>query len=410
MSELINNRKAKKNETSERQALLKEIIKELHDGKNVDDVKAKFEEAIEEVSVSEISQMEQSLMEEEGIPVEEVQRLCSVHTEVFKGSIEEIHESEALGQEPGHPVHTFVLENKEIDPLVNFRLSLHKDQFVREANEETVQKLIDDLTSLLEIGKHYERKENLLLPYLEKYGIHGPTQVMWGVDDRIRAAMKKARLELMDGEWTHEDMVSQLEWVIKEVSDMIFKEENILLPMALQHLTEDEWIEIEAESDELGYCFIEAPQAWKPKRERVQTERTLDEGIVRMETGTVSIKQLELIMNHLPIDLTFIDDQDIFRYFSHGKDRIFHRSTAQLGRTVQNCHPPQSVHIVNQILEDFKSGKKDSEDFWIPLKDKYVLIRYFAVRDEEGTYLGTLEFTQNIAPIQEIEGEKRLMS
>lgn len=115
-------------------------------------------------------------------------------------------------------------------------------------------------------------------------------------------------------------------------------------------------------------------------------------------------------MNHLPVDLTFIDENDVVRYFSHGKERIFARTKAVIGRTVQNCHPPQSVHIVDQLLADFKSGKKDAEDFWIEFKDKFVYIRYFAVRAEDGSYMGTLEFTQNIAPIRALEGQKRIMS
>ncbi|MNM94909.1 hypothetical protein D3C81_1073290 [compost metagenome] len=115
-------------------------------------------------------------------------------------------------------------------------------------------------------------------------------------------------------------------------------------------------------------------------------------------------------MNHLPVDLTFIDENDVVRYFSHGKERIFARTKAVIGRTVQNCHPPQSVHVVNELLADFKSGKKDAEDFWIPIKDMFVYIRYFAVRSEDGRYLGTLEFTQNIAPIRALEGQKRILS
>ena len=128
-----------------------------------------------------------------------------------------------------------------------------------------------------------------------------------------------------------------------------------------------------------------------------------------METGILSLKQLELLLNHLPVDITFIDHDDVVRYFSHGKERTFARTKAIIGRTVQNCHPPRSVHVVEELLADFKAGKKESEDFWIKFKDKYVYIRYFAVRDENGKYIGTLEFTQDINPIKAIEGEKRIL-
>lgn len=178
--------------------------------------------------------------------------------------------------------------------------------------------------------------------------------------------------------------------------------------MAINHLTEDDWVKIAHESDGIGFCLTSPSLEWKPDRNMLD-EKTISEGYIKMETGTLSLKQLELILNHLPVDITFIDHQDIVRYFSHGKERIFPRTKAVIGRTVQNCHPPKSAHIVEALLDDFKSGKKDVEDFWIKFRDKYVYIRYFAVRSEEGTYMGTLEFTQNIDPLQAIEGEKRIL-
>ncbi|WP_110929829.1 DUF438 domain-containing protein [Paenibacillus bouchesdurhonensis] len=422
MSEMINNREHTVPEQGRRQQLLKEIIKELHEGKSVDEVKARFEEAVGDVTVAEISAMEHALMEEEGIPVSEVQRLCSVHTAIFKGSIEEIHRSSKPEEQPGHPVHTFKLENREIERHVNFKLELHKDKFQREDSTEIVYKLVEDLNLLLDLDKHYSRKENLLFPYLEKYGIYGPTKVMWGVDDAIRAMIKEVKEKLMsynsDGPADKDMLIIDLERVITEVNEMIFKEENILLPMALEKLTEDEWVKIAAESDEIGYCLTAPEEKWIPERVPLPFDEAkegaedghLPEGLIRFDTGIVSVAQMEAIMNHLPVDLTFIDEHDVVRYFSHGKERIFARTKAVIGRTVQNCHPPQSVHVVDELLADFKAGRKDTEDFWIPFKDKFVYIRYFAIRDDDGKYMGTLEFTQNIAGIQALEGQKRILS
>ncbi|BCG60685.1 DUF438 domain-containing protein [Paenibacillus sp. URB8-2] len=418
MSELINNREVHGPEQTRRQNMLKEIIKELHAGKSVEEVKARFEEAVGDVTVAEISAMEHSLMTEEGIPVSEVQRLCSVHTAIFKGSIEEIHRPSKPEEQAGHPVHTFKLENREIEKLVNFRLELHKDKFRKNDDEGIIFKLLEDLSLLLDIDKHFSRKENLLFPYLEKYGIYGPTQVMWGVDDGIRGMIKEAKVLLSGYTGNQEEVVSALELIIKEVNEMVFKEENILLPMALDKLTEDEWVKIARESGTIGFCLAAPEKEWVPERnpEPVDAEAKEEEsagtpqGFIRFETGILSVQQLELIMNHLPVDLTFIDENDVVRYFSHGKERIFPRTKAVIGRTVQNCHPPQSVHVVEKLLEDFKSGRKDAEDFWIQIKDKFIYIRYFAVRDEEGRYLGTLEFTQNIAPIRALEGQKRILS
>ncbi len=417
MSELINNREYVMENKSERQEMLKEIIKELHAGKDVTEVKAKFEEAVGDVTVAEISQLEQALMEEEGIPVSEVQRLCSVHAAIFKGSIEEIHRSEKPEDEPGHPVHTWKMENKEIDKLVNFKIGLHKERFEKDDSDENRFKLIEDLNLLWDVDKHYSRKENLLFPYLEKYGIYGPTKVMWGVDDEIRFVIKDAKRALMSYAGYKSEITGILDQVIKEVSEMIFKEEEILFPMALETLTEDEWVKIAAESEEIGYCLTAPQGIWKLKRHPLAVETEGEEaddtgfdGYIRFETGIVSLKQLETLLNHMPVDLTFIDENDVVRYFSHGKERIFARTKAVIGRTVQNCHPPQSVHVVEELLQDFKSGAKDVEDFWISMKDKFIYIRYFAVRDEDGKYMGTLEFTQNVSEIRALEGEKRILS
>ncbi|CAH0345781.1 DUF438 domain-containing protein [Bacillus sp. CECT 9360] len=409
MSEIINNREQQQMSQTKRQEILKQVIIDLHNGKNVEDVKTRFEDAVGTVTVAEISQMEQALMEEEGIPVEEVQRLCSVHTAIFKGSIEEIHQSDKQEDQSGHPIHTFKLENKEIDMLVNFKIQLHLERFEKEDTEENSYKLIEDLNLLLDIDKHYSRKENLLFPYLEKYGIFGPTQVMWGVDDSIRAAIKKAKNQLANNNGDKQAVIEAVTFVIREVSEMIFKEENILFPMAMQTLTEDEWIKIAHESDQIGFCLTGPAGVWIPERKAIEAG-SISEGFIKMETGVLSLNQLELMLNHLPVDITFIDKDDVVRYFSYGKERIFARTKAVIGRTVQNCHPPKSVHAVEEILEDFKSDKKDCEDFWIKFRDKFVYIRYFAVRNKDGKYQGTLEFTQNIAPIQDISGEKRILS
>ncbi|MBB6446967.1 hypothetical protein HNR53_003634 [Bacillus benzoevorans] len=416
MSELINNREHVMENKSERQEMLKEIIRELHAGKDVAEVKAKFEEAVGDVTVAEISQLEHALMQEEGIPVSEVQRLCTVHAEVFKGSIEEIHRSEKPEDEPGHPIHTWKMENKEIDMLVNFKLQLHKERFEKEDSDENRFKLIEDLNLLWDVDKHYSRKENLLFPYLEKYGIFGPTKVMWGVDDDIRFVIKDAKRALTSYGGYKREVTEILDQVIKEVSEMIFKEEEILFPMCLETLTEDEWVKIAAESEAIGFCLTAPELVWKPKRHPLivemgeAAEEAGFDGYIRFETGIVSLKQLETLLNHMPVDLTFIDENDVVRYFSHGKERIFARTKAVIGRTVQNCHPPQSVHVVEKLLEDFKSGTKDVEDFWINMGDKFIYIRYFAVRDEAGKYMGTLEFTQNVSEIRALEGEKRILS
>jgi len=407
MSEIINNREY-------RQKVLKELIMELHAGKTVEEVKSRFEELIKGVSASEISEMEQALIME-GMPVEEIQRLCDVHAAVFKGSIEDIHKVRKPDETPGHPVHTFKLENRELEKLINERLKPHLAGFRASDNSENIYKLLEDINLLLDIDKHYSRKENLLFPYMEKYGITAPPKVMWGVDDEIRAAIKEIKGMLQDYKGEKEQVYTKADEAAGRVIEMIFKEENILFPMVLETLTEDEWMTIESESDEIGYCLTEPRGKWKPERTDVEekqkeTGQTAADGYLKFETGLLTAKEISLMFNSLPIDITFVDKDGAVKYFSQGKERIFPRTKAIIGRQVHNCHPPASVHIVEKLVEDFKTGKKDSESFWIKMGGRYVYIRYFAIRDENGDYAGTMEVTQDIQPIQEISGEKRLVS
>ncbi|MEH7483561.1 DUF438 domain-containing protein [Neobacillus drentensis] len=409
MSEIINNREQLTSEYTERVAILKQLFIDLHNGRNLDEVKAHFDAFIGKITIDEITQLQHDFVEEGSISAAELKHIYNQHSAIFQGTIkEEDHQNGRPEDQAGHPVHTFKLENQEVDKLLTTKLQVHIEEFVKEDSAENIYKLIEDINLLLDIDKYYSRKENLIFPYLEKYGIYGPTTNMWRIDDFIRDSIKDARQKLAHYHGDKQAVIGVLNYVIQEVAGMIYKEENILFPMALKNLTEDEWVKIAHESDEIGFSLIAPAVEWKPERKALD-EQAISEGYIKMETGILSLKQLELLLNHLPVDITFIDQDDVVRYFSHGKERIFARTKAIIGRTVQNCHPPRSVHVVEELLADFKSGKKESEDFWIKFKDKYVNIRYFAVRNEDGKYIGTLEFTQNIDSIKAIEGEKRIL-
>lgn len=403
MSELINNREY-------RQQMLKEVIKELHEGKTVEEVKEKFAQVIEGVSPKEISEMEVQLVKE-GLPIEEIQNLCDVHAEVFKGTLEEIHHPE---QVPGHPVYTFKKENEAIKKLIEESLRPNLLKFKEDDEKENIERLIGDFNLLWDIDKHYSRKENLIFPFLEKYGVTAPPKVMWGVDDEIRSKLKAVKLDLTTYKGNKEEVLDKAENVLTQIIDMIFKEESILFPMSLETLTEDEWMTIYNESDEIGFALISPETEWKLKRVNLVKEEE-DKGIaqggyIKFDTGILNAKEISAIFEVIPGEISFIDKNNIVKFFTKGEHRIFARTKAVIGRSVENCHPHTSVHMVEKIVNDFKSGKKDSEDFWIKMGELYVLIRFFAVRDKDGEYLGTLEWVQNIKPIQEITGEKRLIS
>lgn len=400
MSEQINNREYRKE-------VIKEIIKELHDGKTVDEVKQKFEDAFSGVTASEISEAEQSLISE-GLPISEVQRLCDVHSAVFKGSIEEIHKEVDPTKIPGHPANILIRENREIERIIKKEIEPYLNNYTDEKSVENLNQGIEKLSSILEI--HYSKKENLLFPYMEKYGITAPPKVMWGVDDEIREDLSLITTDVKNDS-INSDLIDCIKELLDRINEMIFKEENIMLPMLLEKMTQDEWKQVLEDSDEIGTILDNLPK-WKPDlKEKIEIEEEKTEpGMITLPTGVLSLDELVLMLNHLPFDITFVGKDGKVRYFSQGPERIFPRTKTVIGRDVSNCHPPASVHIVEGIVEDFKSGKKDNEDFWINSKDKIILIRYFAVRDEKGEYMGVLEVTQNIKPIKEITGEKRLVS
>lgn len=410
MSELINNREY-------RQQVLKELIMELHNGKSVEEVKERFSKLIEGISAMEISDMEQALIRE-GMPVEEIQNLCDVHAAVLGASVQEIHAPQNDDDQSGHPIHTFRLENKALESLLNNIIIPELEQYSASGDSENLSTLRKAFKDLWEIDKHYSRKENLLFPIMEKHGITAPPKVMWGVDDEIRADIKEAR-KLLDSETSHkEEIVEKVNIVVNRVPEMIFKEENILFPMVLDSFSQNEWASITEASDEIGFCLIDPQGVWKPSNvsgiasseSKEEKAKTIQDGYVEFDAGKLLPDEINAIMNTLPIDITFVGSDGTVKYFTQGKERIFARAKTVLGRLVENCHPPASVHVVEKVVEELKSGKKDHEDFWIELGDKYVLIRYFAVRNAKGEYLGIMETTQDIKPIQDITGEKRLMS
>ena len=407
MSELINN-------SANRQRVLKELIAELHDGKTVDDVRQKFADAFQDVSAADIAAAEQILISE-GMPVTEVQRLCDVHAAVFKGSIEEIHRPVNPAERPGHPAHTFRLENRALEKLMDESVQPHLRSWLLEQTTASQWQLSQDLALLAEIDLHYVKKENVFFPYLEQYGITAPPKVMWGVDDEIRSLVRES-LGLLQEQAAPQAVAARISEAMTRIREMIFKEENILEPMLLENMSAEEWARAAADFAEIGYAWIDdvepLPSASGTASDAADAglaPLNALEGDIVLPSGVLKIPELVRMLDTLPFDITFVDKDDEVKYFSQSAERIFPRSTSIIGRKVANCHPPKSVHVVEKIVADFKSGRKDHEDFWIKMADRFVLIRYYAVRGQDGSYLGTLEVTQDIAPIQMLEGEKRLM-
>lgn len=473
----------------QRQKKIVEILNFLHEGGDFDEAKKMFDDSFSTVDVSEITSAERELISS-GLNPMEIQNLCNVHAAVFKGSITG-NESTPAFEKPGHPVATMKLENVVISSLINDELlpCLKKWQQDGE-NEEYLMRMQKALKDLLTIDKHYSRKENGIFPLMDKYGITAPPKVMWGVDDEIRGWIKDAyEMVIADPTPDKYEVEAAVEKACKEVMEMIFKEEEIMIPMLDEVATPEDWYMVEEDEKDIGYTLIPEPLLWKPTQKEIDEGKKKDnseianelnkmsqglaesEGLkpkehkekkqipivdvtpslqddvetdeadseevempvhekirqrskhvktglelptdeinVRFDTGKLSLDEMTAMFKILPVDLTFVDATDHVKWFSNSPNRVFPRTKAVIGRAVVNCHPPKSVDKVLEILQEFHDGTSDQNEFWINLHgEKFVYIRYYALRDDDGEYLGCLEVSQDVSHIRDLDGEKRLL-
>jgi len=398
----------------EKQAALKEIIKALHAGEDMAVLKQRFSQLVKGVQATEIAKMEQALMDE-GLPAEEIKRLCDVHVEIFKEALEEQDRPEPP---MGHPIHTFMKENRASEKIMSetsMLLGRVGQPPKPEAFTENSQALKSLVERLCDVDTHYTRKENQLFPMLEAHHFTGPSQVMWSIHDDIRASLKQAREAFAKSD--PEGTIAPLKEAIQAIRDMIYKEEHILFPASLDMLSDPEWVKVKEGEADIGFAWVVPDSGWpeniiqQPEEAPPEPEAVVQDvaGALGLDTGHMTLEQINLMLTHLPVDLTFVDENDRVAYYSEGPERIFPRSPAIIGREVRNCHPPKSVHLVNQILDAFKSGSRDTAEFWIELGGKFIYIRYFAVRDTSGYYRGCLEVSQDLTHIRKLEGQQRLL-
>jgi PAS domain S-box-containing protein len=398
--------------SADKKRMLKEIVKQLHDGVPPQEVKEKFKQILKDTSSEDIAKIEQELVKE-GMPREELQRLCDVHLAVFGEQLEK----QELQTPPGHPISILMEEHKILAQRAE-RLGILAKMIEEACDVVYVGDVLTEVQGIVkdfvDAEKHYLREENVLFPMLEKHGITEPPAIMWMEHNQIRDIKK--RLRSLVENWnaiSFYDFKTQLGEVAKPLCSILpshfFKENNILFPAALQVVTSEEWEEARKEFDEIGYCCFTPSHVTVALQTEKRKTQTPPEGLLQFETGSLSKEEAEAILDTLPIDISFIDKDDRVKYFNKAEKRIFVRTKAVIGRTVQMCHPQESVHIVNRIIEAFRKGEKDSAEFWITLDNRLVHIRYFAVRDKDGKYLGTMEVTQDLTDIKKIEGQKRLL-
>jgi uncharacterized protein len=409
MSELINNSKFRKER-------LKELILKLHHGENPARVRAELVSTLQQIPYGEVVEVEQELMLE-GLPESEVLRLCDIHGAVLDGHIDQ---SEAKTIPEGHPVDVFIQENRELLKVITeIRVILGTIHSVADEDfKMNVLKLIQGYNNLMDVDKHYKRKEYLVFPFLEKNEITGPPKVMWGKHDEIRDQLKGC-IGILRTEGIKRSDVEDAEElvlipVLQAIEDMTKKEEEILFPMCMDVLTKEDWWQIQRQTIEFGFTLYDPKVEWRPEDlspDESENKRILNEkGSIQLPSGSFNAAEIMSILNTVPFDMTFVDKDDKVRYFTQGSDRIFARSRSIINRDVRLCHPPGSVHIVEKILDDFKSGRASHAPFWIQMHDKFIHIEYFALRDEKGEYLGTLEVSQDLTKLRKLEGEQRILS
>ncbi len=411
------------NASPERITAILDLIIGFFAGKSIPELRKRFEvELGGEISAGEFAFAEQKI-KEKGISGSQLEEKIDELISIFKKSLKKVSLDNL---KEGHPLDTFIKENKAIKTLLTT---------LRKANKEIDMTNVDHkfwleaYDKLWQINTHYVRKENQLFPYLEKKGFDTPSTVMWTLDDNIRNEIKSNR-SLLDNK-KYAELFGAQETLFKAIEDMIFKEDKILWPTSLELIDNDEWEKIRQGEDEVGYCLIDTPPAWSPSlnqpdnQEYTGREQTVEHvdpvpflagdksrsliGGINLDVGTMTPDQINLIFKHMPFDVTYVNEFDEVQYYNKGDERVFPRSPGIIGRQVKYCHPPKSVHIVEKIIAAFKNGEKNEANFWVHFGGKLIYIQYFAVRDNVGNYKGVLEITYDTTTARGLEGEKLLL-
>ena len=381
----------------ERQEKLKELMLRLHQGEKEEVIQEEFNKHFDSVSPYEIQVMERNLMQE-GITYEEIMRLCKIHASLMSAKVE-AGEGMPDFEKEGHPVMVLKKENLALRGAID-RIERLLQAYVSSKDEELLKGLKRQISLLDQFENHYLRKEYALFPIMESKGITAPPKVMWGVHDEIREIYKNFK-QAFDEQ--SDDVMEQFLAAKEELLEMIFKEENILIPMIAQAFHVDDWEKMAQDTPQYGYCIVTPEAEWKVEKKpsTIQSKEEIQEtGDIPLSTGSLSLEQLDLLLNLLPMELSFVDKDNIVKYYNegNGEEKIFKRTKSAIGRDVINCHPPKSHAIVKQLFEQLRSGQKEKEEMWFKKEDKMIHVTYHAVRNAQGEYMGVLEYVQNIAP------------
>ncbi|MBQ4387606.1 MAG: DUF438 domain-containing protein [Prevotella sp.] len=385
-----------------RTEMLKSYLQRLNNGESLEAVREDFAKNFDGVDSAEIMQAEQEMMKE-GTPLTEVQKLCDVHSALFHGNTlnEKISNAVNTVASPGfreqhdgwvetaHQNIDRATELRDIDGHPLQTLYAENDALMAVLSEKT--SLSEKLTKAREVAIHYAKKGDLLFPHLKvKYGIFGPSEVMWTVDDEIRDEMSRLVRQADDSDvWA-----ANVEVVLKRAAEMVYKEDNILFPLCAANFTDEEWQQIYRDSKQYAVCLGVEPKRWEEAEQYEQPQPTYEDE-VRMPGGHLTIEQLTAMLNTIPLEISFVDADNINRYFNEGP-KVFKRPQMAIDREVFSCHPPKIEPMVRAIINDFRSGKRDQVPVWTEKNGRSMLITYMAVRDKQGQYVGTMEIVQDM--------------
>lgn len=391
------------NYNEERVNRLIEYVKGLQDNLNGKELYKRYKKDIESVNPQEVFEIFYSLLQDESKPKEILVYLDKVINVFYKSLVA----YEWIKPENDNFLLDLILENEAIVKKLDYIKEILKEHTLNIKKK----KLIPKIEELQLFNDHYLKKENILFPYLEKkMDKFKGLSIMWALHDEVRKQFKDIIEILKKEESSEKEINIEIGKLFFAILGLVKKEELILFPAASEVLNQNDWYEMHKQSLEYNFPFIDK-KTFETIYDgsEVITQRFNEGYQFKTETGELSLQQIMMIFNALPVDLSFVDENNKVKFFTRPKDRIFPRSPAIIDRDVKNCHPPDSVHIVEEIIESFRSGKQETAKFWINLKSKVILIQYFALRDIEGNYKGTLEVSQDITEIQKLEGEKRLL-
>ena len=388
---------------SERVEQLKSFLKRLGTGEELGAVREDFASQFKHVEASEIMKAEQGLMRE-GTPLEEVQQLCDLHSALFHGStiheqmdaehakVEAVLEAQeksksvvALVETVGHPLNQLTEENKALNDLI--------EELRPKVADKTAT--IDDVNRVRQLSVHYAKKGDLLYPKLKvDYAIGGPSMVMWTVDGDIRDQLG----DLAKSSQSVDDWYRRFDELLTRAQEMIYKEQNILFPICAENFSKEEWYQIYKDTAQYEDIFGVTRIAWPEADAALAAQTTKpsdDNNAIGLIGGTLTVDQLDAMLNTMPMEVTFVDHEDINRYFNDG-EKVFKRPTTAIGRDVFSCHPPKVEPIVRGIIDSFRKGDRDNVAVWLEKQGRPFYVNYMAVRDKNKKYLGTLELVQDM--------------